>query len=668
MSDTRRRFARSRRNAAQVPSLPASAGIADVLAYNDEEQPWCTQLPPIRDVNSDDLVSLADRVEIVLITATEPEVEAVLRLLKPSPRRRAVLKGFVGPETYYLGRFASCFAAVTKCRMGSVEAGAAAQHALHVWRPKAVVMVGIAMGRDPAKQKIADVLVASQIISYEPQRVGVSQIIARGPIPPADPTLLNRFENLPHWSFARPDGLRCERHVGPLLSGEKLVDDPEFKAELFERYPQAIGGEMEGVGLAAAAVRNLVPWILVKGICDWADGKKHKKHQPLAAAAAVSLVYHALSQAEVLNGLPKLNRQKQTLTVPIATSDRFAIVEIGKDEFSTALPVTIVPPAAEASPKKMKERIGITPKRIGIRSASSPRRTTELLELLAGRCWVTYGPSEGYDPTQGRHPNVQVIQSDLQRIRKAGFTGVITFSSHETMAEVPRLARDADLGIIMGVWNPADREEFTYAIDQLEYVDAYCVGHNGLNRRYSLDDLEACIGILRRRTKKPVTTSAKASFYKGNERLCQMGDWVFPDFHLSLRHHSCHEPCVDVKRDVAVFLKSVKTMVDLVRLNRVNGRERLLMIKTLLYPWAGVTGASLDNQRRFFEAVLAARDDPHQGPSTPIAISFHSAFDYPWKIGALEYDAWDPFSGLIDDKGGLRPAGAVIVRKWNREC
>jgi hypothetical protein len=44
-----------------------------------------------------------------------------------------------------------------------------------------------------------------------------------------------------------------------------------------------------------------------KATCDWADGKKHKKHQPLAAAA-VSLVHHVLSQADVLHGLWKPNQ------------------------------------------------------------------------------------------------------------------------------------------------------------------------------------------------------------------------------------------------------------------------------------------------------------------------------------------------------------------------
>jgi nucleoside phosphorylase len=84
-----------------------------------------------------------------------------------------------------------------------------------------------------------------------------------------------------------------------------LVDAEAFKASLLATYPQAIGGDMEGVGLAAAAVRQNVPWILVKAICDWADGNKHENHQALAAAAAVSLVHHVLSQTDVLHGLLK---------------------------------------------------------------------------------------------------------------------------------------------------------------------------------------------------------------------------------------------------------------------------------------------------------------------------------------------------------------------------
>ncbi len=146
--------------------------------------------------------------------------------------------------------------------------------------------------------------VATEIICYEPQRVGAG-VVHRGPVLPCGPILLNRFENAPQWDFRRPDGIQSACRCGPLLSGENLVDDPEFKASLFASFPQAIGGEMEGAGLGSAAIRFAVPWIVVKAICDWGDGKKRKKHQPLAVAAAVLLVHHVLSHKGSLHGLRK---------------------------------------------------------------------------------------------------------------------------------------------------------------------------------------------------------------------------------------------------------------------------------------------------------------------------------------------------------------------------
>lgn len=103
----------------------------------------------------------------------------------------------------------------------------------------------------------------------------------------------------------RPDGSMCKLIIGPILSGEKLVDDPTFKAMLFRNFPAAVGGEMEGAGLCAASGRVGTAWILIKSICDWGDGKKHKQHQALAAAAAASLVHFVLFQKTVLSSIEK---------------------------------------------------------------------------------------------------------------------------------------------------------------------------------------------------------------------------------------------------------------------------------------------------------------------------------------------------------------------------
>jgi len=85
---------------------------------------------------------------------------------------------------------------------------------------------------------------------------------------------------------------------GLILSGEKLIADQTFRDQLIKLEPESIGGDMEGAGLYIAAVDAKVDWILVKAICDWADGKKNDDAQQLAACNAAKFVCHVLQLAE----------------------------------------------------------------------------------------------------------------------------------------------------------------------------------------------------------------------------------------------------------------------------------------------------------------------------------------------------------------------------------
>jgi len=62
---------------------------------------------------------------------------------------------------------------------------------------------------------------------------------------------------------------------------------------------------MEGAGVYAASFRAKTEWILVKGVCDWADGRKHDGFQEMAAAASTSLAHFVLSDPNALDGLPE---------------------------------------------------------------------------------------------------------------------------------------------------------------------------------------------------------------------------------------------------------------------------------------------------------------------------------------------------------------------------
>jgi len=288
----------------QADGAMSAAPPKSLPSYRVEEQPWFRALPKEQSIAQTDLTDVERQFPILMITAVEVEREALLRRLTPLKARKRILKVHVGQETYVLGRFGAFPVAITMCAKGTSGRDAsslATQHGIAAWNPLAVVMPGIAFGADANGQSIADVLIATHIIPYEIERVSEKEV-PRGPQPESGAVLLNRFRHA-RWEFSRPDGSIAERKFGPLLSGEKLVDDAIYKSGLLNKHPHAIGGEMEGYGVQSASARAKREWIVVKAICDWGDGTKDKKHQPLAAAAAASLVYEVLSDPNALEGL-----------------------------------------------------------------------------------------------------------------------------------------------------------------------------------------------------------------------------------------------------------------------------------------------------------------------------------------------------------------------------
>jgi nucleoside phosphorylase len=61
--------------------------------------------------------------------------------------------------------------------------------------------------------------------------------------------------------------------------------------------PEAIGGDMESWGVYAACHESKVEWIVLKAICDWADGNKSenkRQNQQMAAKNAAEFLFHIL--------------------------------------------------------------------------------------------------------------------------------------------------------------------------------------------------------------------------------------------------------------------------------------------------------------------------------------------------------------------------------------
>ena len=273
-----------------------------------------------RTASTDDIEQVKVRAKILLVTATDVETREIHAHLRPLWPRKRLFRISAENQTYYIGRL-GCYGVIhVQCQMGSVLPGASGgtvADAIALWGVKAVIMVGIAFGTDEKKQRIGDVFISKTVIPYEVKREGKREVVFRNPIPPAGATLLNRFTNARHWQHSLLRKQQARVISAQLLSGESLIDNRKYLAKLLKAFPQAEGGEMEGAGIFAAAHEKGVQWILVKAICDFADGKKHrgkKLKQHIAATAAASLCAHVFSQSGNFDSLGCLDLSSASLT------------------------------------------------------------------------------------------------------------------------------------------------------------------------------------------------------------------------------------------------------------------------------------------------------------------------------------------------------------------
>ncbi|OJI98667.1 hypothetical protein ASPVEDRAFT_125849, partial [Aspergillus versicolor CBS 583.65] len=106
-----------------------------------------------------------------------------------------------------------------------------------------------------------------------------------------------------------------EIFFGTVASGNQVIKYGTTRDGTSSKLDGVLCFEME-----AAGVVNLVPCLVVRGICDYADSHKNKTFQPLAAAAA------AMCAREILSYLPckpaLRNEQQQAPSGPVPTENQ----------------------------------------------------------------------------------------------------------------------------------------------------------------------------------------------------------------------------------------------------------------------------------------------------------------------------------------------------------
>lgn len=247
--------------------------------------------------------------------------------------------------------------------------------------------------------------------------------------------------------------------------------------------------------------------------------------------------------------------------------------------------------------------------------AAPPGVSAEWQAQVRQLVWVCYTPT-GVNPDRLQQPSAESIRADLDILRRAGFTGLITYGSagvqgRETVTEA---AAAGFRGVIVGVWDFKLAEEIANARAAARHplVLGVCVGNEGCGRRYTLAELRAALDDMRTATGKPVTTTEEIDDYLDDEIL-QLGDWVFPNAHPFF--HGRQEPASALRWTRGAY-------DDLAR------SGCFIWFKEVGLPTAGDPAGRLGEEHQAEYYTRLAR--------TPVFFAYFEGFDQPWKT-------WRPF-------------------------
>ena len=206
--------------------------------------------------------------------------------------------------------------------MGNLSSQHAASYFIKEFNPHFIILVGICGGLINPDLKLGDIIVTNKVIYYEPSKVskGVN-------FPRYEKYFIDDNENItPIFSYAKEisDGgwdakskirmdypgdnekrYRPKVHHGVIMSGEKVIADTEYAAELRNMHEDSISIEMEAAGIAFACQNTNVDFLVIKGVSDFADDRKcDGPSRDFARNSAAAYLEHFLEKG----GAPLKNR------------------------------------------------------------------------------------------------------------------------------------------------------------------------------------------------------------------------------------------------------------------------------------------------------------------------------------------------------------------------
>lgn len=174
---------------------------------------------------------------------------------------------------------------VTQTSMGMAMASSLTTRAILAFNPKLVVMTGICAGRQE-KVNVGDILIADQVYDYTAGKIREGEKLARPrPISCDDkikqillsPEINDQTINAlirSRWKIAAIPVSQSSIHIKAMGTGTSVVDDRKIFEEAISKQDDLYGIDMEAYGVALASDVLHTPWLIIKGVQDFADGTK----------------------------------------------------------------------------------------------------------------------------------------------------------------------------------------------------------------------------------------------------------------------------------------------------------------------------------------------------------------------------------------------------------
>lgn len=202
--------------------------------------------------------------------------------------------------------------AVSCTIMGSVSSAVTTSLVNATFNPRLVVMTGIAAGMK-GKNELGDILVADTVWDWGAGKRTVANNVSKLLPSPhqiqIDPSLRSDLieasknrefldEIYKNWKQGNKPPTILSMHVGPIVSGASVLEDPAIVEEIKMQHRGVIGIEMESYGVlfSCSLSKNKPRFLIVKSVCDFADVDKNDDYQKYAAFTSAEFAKHYITK------------------------------------------------------------------------------------------------------------------------------------------------------------------------------------------------------------------------------------------------------------------------------------------------------------------------------------------------------------------------------------